>query len=613
MPDRPGVGTPLKAVAAIATGLYLALVVAWGLDLATHRGEAMRGVTLAGLSVEGQDRERLTGTVATVEDELTGRAVDVEIGDTTIGTDLSTLGLRLDTESMVDDALDARRGGFLPFRPIGWFFALFSDEDVPPRYTVDETMAAAAVNDVLAPELDQPREPAMELADGELRLVPGAIGITVDPDEVITSLPAAVADDPPQLTLTANQAAPEWTDDEVGEVIATIDDRTDEAIMVLVLDQETEVPPDTLKTWLRLDLDGEEPTWTVDEELALEDLKPLFPTLGTEDQQARFSVVANRPIIIPASETVICCDAGAGAVLRAAIRRIQPTSSIPTDDGADDEDEATDDETVTVLRRARLQPEVTGEDEGVAELQTLGIVEEVSTFTTNHACCQNRVLNIQRFADLMQGVIIRPGETFSLNEHVGQRTVEKGFVADGAIVLGNFEPQVGGGISQYATTFFNASFFAGLEFVEYQSHSIYISRYPRGREATISWRRPDLKVRNTTDYGILVWNDYTDTSITVSFYSTKHLEVEALDLRRSSDRRCRIDITPRLITYPDGTEVEDTVFALYRPGEGLDCNGDSTTPEEDEAEAAAAAPAPPPEPPAGDGADDDGDDVLPPG
>ena len=223
-----------------------------------------------------------------------------------------------------------------------------------------------------------------------------------------------------------------------------------------------------------------------------------------------------------------------------------------------------------------------GFDEGVAELESLGIVEEVSSFTTNHPCCANRVVNIQRFADLMQGVIIRPGETFSLNGHVGQRTIEKGFVADGAINLGVLEPQVGGGISQYATTFFNASFYAGLEFVEYQSHSLYISRYPRGREATISWRRPDLKVRNNTPYGILVWNEYTSTSITVTFYSTKHLDVQDLPLRRSSERECRVDITPRLITYPDGTEVEDSVYAVYRPGEGLDCNGESTRPEEED-------------------------------
>ena len=217
----------------------------------------------------------------------------------------------------------------------------------------------------------------------------------------------------------------------------------------------------------------------------------------------------------------------------------------------------------------------------MAELESLGIIEEISTFTTSHACCANRVTNIQRFADLTRGVIIRPGEDFSLNGHVGMRTTEKGFVADGAIAQGVIEPQVGGGISQFATTFFNASFFAGLEIPEYQSHSLYISRYPEGREATISWRKPDLRVTNQTPYGILVWTEYTDTDITVTFYSTKYFEkVEALPVIRTSNNKCRVVTTPRERTMPDGTVLTDSVFAQYRPGEGFDCAGNSTRPPE---------------------------------
>ena len=51
-------------------------------------------------------------------------------------------------------------------------------------------------------------------------------------------------------------------------------------------------------------------------------------------------------------------------------------------------------------------------------------------------------------------------------------------------------------MSQFATTIFNAAFFAGLDFVEYQSHSLQFSRYPAGREATISWPEPDLVFEN---------------------------------------------------------------------------------------------------------------------
>jgi hypothetical protein len=86
-------------------------------------------------------------------------------------------------------------------------------------------------------------------------------------------------------------------------------------------------------------------------------------------------------------------------------------------------------------------------------------------------------------------------------------------------------------------------------------------------------------VKNTTDYGILVWPTYTDTSITVTFYSTKHIDVQALDLVQTSQGQCSVFTTPRIRTYPDGSVEEDSVFALYRPAEGLDCNGNSTVPE----------------------------------
>ena len=85
---------------------------------------------------------------------------------------------------------------------------------------------------------------------------------------------------------------------------------------------------------------------------------------------------------------------------------------------------------------------------------------------------------------------------------MGLRAIENGVLVD----------TVGGGISQFATTTFNAAFFGGLDLVEYQSHSIYISRYPYGREATLSFPKPDLVIGNNTPYGVLIWPTYTGTS-----------------------------------------------------------------------------------------------------
>lgn len=161
-----------------------------------------------------------------------------------------------------------------------------------------------------------------------------------------------------------------------------------------------------------------------------------------------------------------------------------------------------------------VDPDVTTE-----ELEALNIDHKVSQFTTYHDCCQNRVENIHLIADAVDGIIVPAGSTFSLNETVGERTVEKGYLEDGAIVAGRLEKEIGGGVSQFATTFYNAVFWGGYEDIAHKPHSFYFSRYPLGIEATISWPLPDVQFRNNTGNAILIRTFYTNTSITVVFYS----------------------------------------------------------------------------------------------
>ncbi len=156
-----------------------------------------------------------------------------------------------------------------------------------------------------------------------------------------------------------------------------------------------------------------------------------------------------------------------------------------------------------------------------AAARKLRITELVSEFTTYYPCCAPRVTNIKRAAELLDGTIIRPGKEFSLNDALGKRTKAKGFVAAPQIYNGRFEDAVGGGISQVATTLFNAAFFSGIGLVAHQAHQFYISRYPMGREATISWGGPELIFKNDWPAAILMKLDATDSGITVRFYSTK--------------------------------------------------------------------------------------------
>ena len=131
-------------------------------------------------------------------------------------------------------------------------------------------------------------------------------------------------------------------------------------------------------------------------------------------------------------------------------------------------------------------------------------------------------------ADIVEGAVVLPGETFSLNGYVGARDRGRGFVEAPMILDGKFVPSVGGGVSQFATTMFNAVFFGGFEDVYHKPHSYWIRRYPPGREATVSSPAPDLKWRNDSKYGVLITTSYTPRSITVTFWSTKRYDIESI-------------------------------------------------------------------------------------
>ena len=138
------------------------------------------------------------------------------------------------------------------------------------------------------------------------------------------------------------------------------------------------------------------------------------------------------------------------------------------------------------------------------DARALGIREQVSTFTTYFPYAEYRNVNLGRAAELIDGTLLKPGETFSLNGTVGERTEANGFTKGYIISDGILIQDLGGGVSQIATTTFNAMFFAGLEDVEHKPHSFYIDRYPIGREATVAWGAVDLQFRNDTPYGILI-------------------------------------------------------------------------------------------------------------
>ena len=226
-------------------------------------------------------------------------------------------------------------------------------------------------------------------------------------------------------------------------------------------------------------------------------------------------------------------------------------------------------------RTLRVSSVVSKPDFSTKDARNLQIKEVVSEFTTSYPHADYRNTNLGRAAELVNGTVLKPGDEFSLNEIVGERTADNGFTEGFIISDGVYKEDFGGGVSQVATTTFNAMFFAGLKDIEHKPHSFYIDRYPVGREATVAWPYVDLRFQNDTEYGVLVEASITPStpsrsgSMTVRMWSTKTWDIKA----STSDRYNLTQPKTRRLSGDDcvpnqgygGFDI-DVFRSFYRPG-----------------------------------------------
>ncbi len=241
----------------------------------------------------------------------------------------------------------------------------------------------------------------------------------------------------------------------------------------------------------------------------------------------------------------------------------------------------------------------------LAEAIDLGIVGTISSFTTEFTTgtgTENRNHNIELVSKLLNNSVTPPGEVWSFNETAGDCNEEAGFEEAGAIVGGEYVDSTGGGICQVATTVFNAVYEAGLPVVSRSNHSLYISSYPPGRDAAVSWPDLDLKWENDTDSDILLAMECVDGAVTATLYGVdpeytvtsetgaweegeKYETIEEVDetlaegtsyVKTAGADGSEISVT-RTVTDKDGAVVRQDLFAsVYSPIDEVVVKGPNT-------------------------------------
>ncbi len=500
-PRRRGGG---RLAAIIAGGVVLLAGGAYG------AGYAMAGETLPPKTViEGVPVGGLApaDAEAKLTQELAARAdapMTLTSGEHTISKAPADLGLGVDAAGSVRQAATGKS-----FDPRVIWDNLTGGTDHPAVVARDDEKLAAAASELAQLVNAEPVNAELAMVEGTPTLTEGANGRTLDAQATQEALAEAYLHET-DVTAVVAENEPDITTAEAQETLDTVATPALSApVTVAAGDKTFEVTPEMIAPALTFEPADGSIKVNVDQDVLLEQATKSIAGLGLDEpKDASFTFEGGKPKIIPSVD-------GMGVDKEEFAKVVQEAMVKPSERTA----------TVTVAQqKAKFTTEMA---------EKLGVKEITGEFTTYYPATAYRITNIGKSARLINGVFLKPGEVFDMNKVLGPRTLARGWAAGGAIDGGRVVERMGGGISQTTTTTFNAMFFAGLEDIYHKPHSLYFSRYPMGREATLDYNSVDMKFRNDTEYGVLM-QAFTNNpkqgaqgSITVRVWSTKKYDVKA--------------------------------------------------------------------------------------
>ena len=501
---------------AVASAVLFVVIVAIG-DRVTHRDRVLGGVEVAGMALGNMSEREALHTIADLGTRLTAQPIHAHAGTTDLTLDPSAIGYHVDAAATVRNA--RRRGRATnPLDTLsGTILRRIRADRVRLVVRYDRTRLAAVIDSWVGATGNGLVDGGLRFDNGQVAEIRPRRGIGIDRTEAERRVIATMSVGSTEIgRLRLGRTAPAITLAQVNAAARRA--RRLLAAPVVVTSGATQITltPAQVAATLRTHIQGRRLELSVDDATLRAAIGAQLAAIETAPKDATFAITGTSVSVVPAVEGRTVSIAALGRAIESGEHAI-------------------------VARTAVTPPARTTE-----WAQRQNITELVASYTTNHPCCAPRVTNIHRAADTINGTIVEAGGTFSLNDTLGPRTTEKGYVlAPGIGANLEFEDSVGGGVSQLSTTLYNATFFGCFQDVTHTVHALYISRYPMGREATLNYPSIDNKFRNDSRSGILIRTSYNDTSVTVSFFGNKE------------GRSCRAEGPNILQTIPVADEFVD--------------------------------------------------------
>jgi vancomycin resistance protein YoaR len=504
-----------------AAGLGV-LVVGYGAAFAFAGDKTPGDTTVLGIPIGGLSKSDAKSKLEEGLKDRIAAPIALKAGESKFTVAPADAGLTVDVDATVDAA-----GAGRSLSPARIWHALTGGDAVAPVVDKDDARLKAAI-DKLAAQVNRPATEGTITFKGTTPVThQPAPGLQLDAAKAPAAVVAAYPSDGDPKDLPVGVTQPKAGNDAIKKALTDFaEPAMSGPVRLTVGSKSVELQPAEIAPALTLTAQEGQ----VIPSLRTKTLEPLFQqrfkTLETLPKDATVQIVGAGPKVIPAVDGMVVDRTKVGAAILATLPK--PTGE----------------------RRAAVPLTPTKAKFTTEQATALGITEKMGDFTTQFPHAPYRNTNIGTAARKINGTLLKPNETFSLNKIVGERTKENGFTEGYIISGGKFEKDLGGGVSQSATTTFNAAFFAGLKIVEHKAHSVYISRYPVGREATVAWPAVDLKFLNDSGHGILVQTVFKPStpgnsgSIRVIIWGTKVWDITAGQSAKSNFRQPVVQYNP---------------------------------------------------------------------
>jgi vancomycin resistance protein YoaR len=524
--------------AALRFGVAVAVLLAGYLGMAWFLGRHIpANSTVAGVPVGGMAPKSAEDTLRRALASREGAKVTLQAGDKTFQLDPRTAGLAIDYAGTVDGL-----SGF-SLHPADVWNNLSGGSAERLETSVDRDKLRSALRAVEATLDTEVVQGSVTFPAGKVKVGQPVEGSTLSVEQTADEVAARWPSTTP-VTPQVDRVAPAVSAQEVDRAVAEFAAPAVSApVTVKVGAKSFAVAPAAFAPALAMKPDSAgNLTPSIDNAKLVAAVRKSAAAAGLEakPRDAKITFKGTTPVVVPSA-------AGATLDEKSIVSAFVPALTSST-------------RTATVTT-AVVQPKLT-----TAEAEKIKPREVVSTFTTYFPYNPPRTENITIAARTLNGTYVGPGEQFSLNKVLGQRTAAKGYNPAPVINNGRLTTDYGGGISQLSTTTFNAAFFSGVRIDEYLAHSFYISRYPEGREATISWPDVDQKWTNDTGYGILIQAFVSNGSVTVTFHGTKVWDIDSVKSPRRNvvQPRAIVDDRPGCVTQSPSTGFDVTVTRVFK-------------------------------------------------